>query len=263
MAKILILGDVHGKLSYLQDVVRNAKNTYQIDYAIQVGDFGFYPHVFEPMKRMSKLVVPLYAIDGNHEKHEWIFKQKKVWKRWEETNNIIFCPRGTTIELDNRLISFIGGAMNVDRPQYGSIEKRTTNYLLFDEAKEIVEKLNSMKRVDLMVTHSCPHSIGVGMTGHPMFIHSIETFIKEKLGVGVGPIDDVGEEVLKWVWEHLDNKPLNWVFGHFHQHHFSRVEDTNFWCVGSTDDSDDIMFCVPYIYDTKTNVVEKITTYRI
>ena len=263
MSKILILGDVHGNLTFLQDVVKNAKRSFDIDYVIQVGDFGFYPHVFEAMKRLGAFTVPVYAIDGNHEKHKWVFKQKKVWNMWKEKNNLIFCPRGTTLTIDERLIAFVGGAMNVDRLQEGSIEHRTTNYLLDVEAREIIEDLNNKPIVDLMVTHSCPHSIGVGMEGDPYFIPMIYEYITERFGIGTGPINDCGEQVLKTLWDGLDNKPLNWVFGHFHSHLQTIIGDTNFWCVGSTDQSDSVHFCIPYIYNTETNMVTKIESERI
>lgn len=263
MAKILILGDLHGHLTFLQDIVRNANTYYKIDYAIQVGDFGFYSNMFDSLKRFSPFAVPVYAIDGNHENHDWLFNQKKVWNLWEKNNNLIFCPRGKTIEIDNRLIAFIGGAMNVDRRQTGSINKKTTNYLLDTDATNIAETLNNMKQVDLMVTHSCPHSIGVGMWGNPIFDYGVFEFITNALGASVGDRNDVGEEVLKKLWKLLDKKPVNWVFGHFHTHHYSKVEDTNFWCVGCADHSDNQPYCIPYIYDTTTNMVEKIISERI
>ena len=262
MAKILILGDSHGNISFVADAVRNAKISFDIDYAIQVGDFGFYPVIFKNFDKFGKFEVPLYVIDGNHENHEWLHKQKKSWKQWKE-KNLIFCPRGHTIEIDNRLIAFVGGAMNVDRPQQGSIDKRTTNYLLQDEVNEISEKLNESKRVDLMVTHSCPHSVGIGMHGNPLFDYMIERYIIDAFNVSIGPSNDVGEQTLLRLWKQLENKPLNWVFGHFHIHHYSKVEDTEFWCVGSTDHSDNNLYCIPYIYDTEENKVQRIEKIRI
>lgn len=263
--KILILGDVHGKFDVLQEVVRNGKNTYGIQMVFQVGDFGFFKsHLSDKLSVMSPFAVPVYAIDGNHEDHDLRANMGKKNVSMLNEKNLFLMKRGQVIEVEGRTVCFVGGAMNVDRRQYGNTKKRTTNFLTNNECKEIYTSLNSINRnVDLMVTHSCPHSIGVGMEGHPMFLPYIEMYIEMHHGVTNGPLDDCGEEVLRILWNHLVQKPINWVFGHFHKHHFSVVGNTNFWCVGCVDDSDGVMYTIPYIYDTETNSVIRIESERI
>jgi predicted phosphodiesterase len=258
--KILIVGDTHGQLIYIEHLI---KQNPEVDAVIQVGDFGFYPSVFETWFDRNKLVFskPVYAIDGNHEKHTWIHKKKDYWENWSKQYNLNFVPRGTVMNFGSSTIGFVGGAMNVDRPQEGSINKRTTNYLLHNERKEITKKFNSYdKPFDLMVTHSCPCDRGVGMIGHPMFIFSAHEYICEALGEKIGNIRDCGEAVLTNLWDSLNHKPNLWVYGHFHTHKQTVVENTDFWCVGCGHPcSGEAEDTVPYIYDTeKKEIYAKI-----
>lgn len=248
--KIILVGDIHGRFTGLSDIVRNAANNHGCEVAIQVGDFGFHKGMF---KALPVFHIPTYAIDGNHEDHSWLFTNKKVWKQWSQNNNFHYMPRQTIQDFGNSTLAFFGGALNVDRPQFGSIDKRTTNYPTFNETKEFVRKLNKLdKPIDLMVTHSAPCKIGVGMKGHPFFQPFIQTQIHDKMGLDTGPIHDCGEPALKVLWEGLNHKPKEWVFGHFHQRTYKKVQETNFWCVGCGDDSDGMSYTLPFIYDTET-----------
>ena len=248
--RFLIAGDSHGEFQTLTDVIRNSVNGFGIDAVIQVGDFGFFKQYIESIQHPFQ--VPVYAIDGNHEDHKWLKKQKSF-----EKLNLFYMKRGTVQEFDGRTVCFVGGAMNADRKQTGSIQNRTTNYLLNSEADEIVSELNQLdKPIDLMVTHSVPHSIGVGIQGLPFLIPLVQQYVIDALGVSVGPLNDCGENVLTRLWSKLIHKPRNWVFGHFHMYHQAVVENCNFWCVGSTDTSDKRMDCVPHIYDTALNEIE-------
>ena len=260
--KILIAGDVHGKFLYLQDIIKNAIKQFDIDCVIQVGDFGFYQHCCNELKHMHKFKVPIYAIDGNHENHVWMKENKNIFGILKKNNNVHFMPRGSVMNMDGRTIGFVGGAMNVDRPQYGDADNRTTNFLLDIELDEVLETFNNTE-IDLMVTHGCPCDIGVGMQGLECFIPTVEKFITEPLGVTTGDLSDCGEDILRELYEALDTKPANWVFGHFHSHKQSVVDDTKFWCVGSTDETDSEQFCIPYIYDTENNSIEMFGDERI
>jgi len=262
MAKILLLGDTHGQFWDIERVQLEAiKKFPSLDCAIQVGDFGFYPLCFDKWIKWGdayrdknyKLPLKTIVIDGNHEDHEWL-KSQNI-KEMEEKYNIFFKQRGTEETIDGASIGFFGGALNVDRPQEGSIDKRTTNYALRIEVEEGLKVFNSCQKIDLMVTHSCPHSIGVGMAGHPMFIESVEKFCHRK-GHSTGKMEDCGEGSLRRLWHGLVNKPANWIYGHFHQLHFKSIDSTDFYCIGSTDFSDGRHYVNPFIYDTKMKSIE-------
>lgn len=252
MSKILILGDSHGNVYDIYVMQKQAiALNIGIDACIQVGDFGFYPQVFS--KFNYKLPLKTYAIDGNHEDHEWLKSQDHA--EWEKTLNLKYVPRGTVLDIDGSKIGFCGGALNVDRPQEGSTKKRTTNYILNSEVLEVIDAFNKAGQLDLMVTHSCPHSIGIGMTGHPMFFESITKYCHEK-GHETGPNHDCGEQSLHVIWHGLVDKPASAVFGHFHQRKFKDIGFTEFYCVGSCDGSDGKNYVNPFVYDTVSKKVE-------
>ena len=90
---------------------------------------------------------------------------------------------------------------------------------------------------DLLVTHSCPAGIGVGMEGARSLNEDVERFIK-RAGHHSGPFHDCGEGGLTALWHRLSQRPPTWIFGHFHCIHDRTVVETLFVCVGSSDGSD-------------------------
>lgn len=258
MARILLLGDSHGnfhEIIHLQN--ESIKANLGIDLCIQVGDFGFYENCFNTLNKMNikKFPIKTIAIDGNHEDHEWLKSQDH--KLWEEEHNLFYKPRGTIEEIDGSVIALLGGALNVDRRQEGSIDKRTTNYILDVEVHEALEKFLKYPVIDLMITHTCPHSCGVGMVGHPAFAQSIEKFCHDK-GHSTGRIEDCGDGSLTKFYRGLKTgtKVSNWVFGHFHKLNYKTVDDTHFYCIGSSDVSDGSYIKNPFIYDTQTKKID-------
>ncbi len=254
MTKILLSGDLHGNFSELIQLQLEAiKANLGIDLCIQCGDFGFYDRCFATLSKMN---IKTITIDGNHESHEWLKEQDH--KSWEEKHNLFYKPRGSVEEIDGSVIAFMGGALNVDRRQEGSVDKRTTNYILDVEVHEALEKFLKYPQIDLMVTHTCPHSIGVGMVGHPYFFESIEKFCHDK-GHSTGRNEDCGDGPLTRLYRALKSQDIkipNWFFGHFHQLHYKLVDDTHFYCVGSSDVSDGAHTKKPFIYDTQTKKIE-------
>jgi predicted phosphodiesterase len=259
MSKILLLGDAHGQFSELIHLQKEAiAANLGIDFCVQVGDFGYYERCFETLNKMNikKFPIKTYTIDGNHECHSWLKEQNH--KEWEEKHNLFYMPRGSVLEIDGNVICFLGGSLNVDRAQEGSINKRTTNYILDLDIHEALEKFLKYPVIDLMVTHSCPHSMGIGMVGSPIFAESITKFCHDK-GHSTGNIWDCGEGPLTRLFRSLKTanvKVANAVYGHFHQTHYKKVDDTHFYCVGSSDCSDGKFSKNPFIYDTQKKEVE-------
>lgn len=253
MSKILVAGDCHGQWYDLQCVIAQAIRKYNIDKVIQVGDFGYYPGVFEKNKNF-KFQVPVYAIMGNHEDHKWIVKQS--YTQWEKDHNIFLIQQGDTWIEDNSKFGFLGKAFNVDRKQEGKIKLGNTNFITKIECDKAIEKFNALGKLDFLITHSCPHSIGVGMQGLPIFFESIYKYIEKPFKVSTGPIHDCGEPELTNLWNGLIQKPSEWIFGHWHKHYQKQVQDTVFTCVGAVDSYKGNEFTIPYIIDTVKKTFE-------
>ncbi len=274
--KILIVGDVHGRLINLYDVINNSRQL-NIDAVIQCGDFGFWQSVFAEYygtiisHKSRKFALPVYVIDGNHEDHKWLHNQNK--KDWAKYLNIHFMERATVKRFGESIIAFLGGALNVDRSQTVWRRKRKDPYLydnigihnftLNSEKNELLTKLNNMgESVDLIVTHTCPDSIGVGMPKH-LSLMGLERKYIGIHNISTGPKNDCGEPILKDLWNQLKFKPKHWVFAHFHTLQQKLISNTTFTCVGCVDNSDGKMGVLPFVFDTETKKIEAFPDIRL
>jgi hypothetical protein len=257
MSIIGVFGDVHGAWDDLNCVIQQAIKKYNIDMVIQIGDFGFYPLIFDTYKNL-KFSVPVHAIMGNHCDHSFVYKCIKNGEieNWKFKHNIHLIQQGTAWNKDGSKFGFLGKAMNVDRPQKGSTKNRDTNYILNVEVKEALEKFNAVGKLDFLITHSCPHSIGVGMQGRMCFVESVEKYIETPFNISTGPLHDCGEQALTNLWNGLNEKPSHWIYGHFHSNRQANVGTTDFTCVGCVDSLGGHDFTYPYIIDTEKKTFE-------
>ena len=256
--RVLIIGDVHGRHEKLAEVLRQVQTDFGIAAAIQVGDFGFYQ---EPMARLKqeriRFPVPLHVIDGNHEDHGWLWRALLTGsaRAWKEEANLIYQPRPSVVRLGASKVGFMGGALHVDRPQRHNLVSHFPNYILRHHREQAAVLFN-LEQPDLIVTHSCPAGIGIGVRGSPDLEHDIAEYV---VGAGFdpGPQDDCGEVELSQLWRELRNPPRGWVFGHFHSAHAAVVAGTLFVCVG--DDLDALRQRL-VLWDTEE---KKLLTVRI
>jgi hypothetical protein len=230
--RYLLIPDVHANWSCLAWLIGFVRSRgIPFDEVIQVGDFGVYKgHMKKVIQMAYHLNVKIHFIDGNHEDHAYLQECKnKLAKK-----GIIYHPRGdVTVLPDGTKIGWCGGAYNVDRPQ--EYVNGTCNYPTTADIDRTADAINKVGGVDLMITHSCPPGIGVGMKGSEFFIPWIAKFVTEPLGVPQSPIDDVGDLPLFQLWQKLEVKPSQWVFGHFHTYLKKKVDNTEFYCVGVCD----------------------------
>jgi hypothetical protein len=226
--RVLIVGDVHGQHRELAEALRRVQTDYRIEAGIQVGDFGFYENL---MAQPVRYPVPLHVIDGNHEDHRWLRRalRRGVAETWKEELNLIYQPRPSVARLGSSKVGFMGGALHVDRPQKHNLFSGLPNYILRRHREQAVALFNR-ERPDLIVTHSCPSRIGIGVRGSAELEHGVAEHISGA-GFDAGPQDDCGEAELAELWRGLRYRPRGWVFGHFHCAHEAVVEGTRFVCV--------------------------------
>jgi hypothetical protein len=211
-------------------VVAWARDRYRVDAVLQAGDFGFYRPL---MRRHAHFAyaVPVHAVCGNHEDHRWLRKmvKRRETRRWVDERCLHYQDRGSVRVFAGSKVGFLGGALNVDRPQRGSRRRHTTNYILADQADAAVERFNA-ERPAAIVTHSCPAGIGIGIHANPAFAYDVPENIIFR-GFTAGPKDDCGESQLARLWHGLTYRPRFWFFGHFHHHHQTEIDGTRFICL--------------------------------
>jgi predicted phosphodiesterase len=230
--RILIIGDVHGRHRELAERLRQVQTSYRIAAGIQVGDYGFSRADFaRDAEEQLRYPVPLHVIDGNHEDHEWLRRalRRNTPARWQETMNLVYQPRPSVARLGSSKVGFLGGALHVDRPQRHNLLAGLPNYILRRQREQAAALFNR-ERPGLLVTHSCPAGIGIGMRGSPDLALGVAEHI-HAAGFDAGPAGDCGEQELRQLWDSLDYRPRGWVFGHFHAAHNTRIGPTRFLCV--------------------------------
>jgi hypothetical protein len=122
--RVLLVGDIHGNVAWLQRRVFPAAIDQSVDVIVQVGDFGWWPRVrtsdaFIEIARASPL--PLWWIDGNHEDHDRLATAVEASGGAGEdglvdlAGSLSFIPRGTRFEWDGVGVLACGGAHSIDR----------------------------------------------------------------------------------------------------------------------------------------------------
>ena len=247
--RVLIVGDVHGRHPKLAEVLRQAQTDFRIAAAIQVGDFGFYQDIIRRAREEQvRFPVPLHVIDGNHEDHQWLRRAllTGAGRVWRQELNLHYQSRPSVVQLGASRVGFLGGALHVDRPQKHNWLSGFPNYIL-RRHREHAAALFNQQRPELIVTHSCPSRIGIGIHSAAEMQPGIAEHITAA-GFDSGPHDDCGEVELGRLWVELSYRPRAWVFGHFHRAHQSIVEGTRFVCVSDDFDSP---FRTLVIWDTE------------
>lgn len=229
--RIGIFGDIHCNHKIFYEMLMYCAENHNIAAAIQVGDFSFSKEVIKHHE-LHNLPLPLHVIDGNHEDFKFLTKSLSKGEQKNWTNrNLYFQQRGSTVVLDGIRVGFIGGAMNVNRPQ----RMISGNIISGDDLKRTLMEF-SANPPDIIVSHSCPTGIGVGMIGNPA--HKMGIYYNIIMaGYDPGPFDDCGETQLTELWKGMVKKPRLWVFGHFHHFHRQRIEDTEFICMPSIENN--------------------------
>jgi predicted phosphodiesterase len=244
--RVLIVGDVHGQHERLATHLEAGRRSLGIEAAIQVGDFGFEERAMKACR--APYPVPLYVIDGNHEDHQWLQRalESGADDMWRSRLQLFYQRRPSVARIGGATVGFIGGALHVDRPQRHNRAAGLPNYILRRHADEASALFNEA-RPDLIVSHSCPSRIGIGLAGAEELQWGVIDHIVSA-GFDPGPSEDCGEAELSRVWRTLTRRPKAWVFGHHHRQHAVAIDGTLFVCVGDVESSES----QPVIWETET-----------
>lgn len=226
--RVLYLGDIHGNFNVIHQYVKmyDIKNAH----IIQVGDFGVGFSTFEKEKRMLEMYhtqlvknnVHVWAIRGNHDYKPYFDKDPF------EFTNIHLIPDYTVLNLNNKNILCVGGAVSVDREyRYTKAQKNktyTTPTLGVeswwpDELFVLdIDKVKDLKDINIVVTHTAPHYCPPDNTfGFGPFVDNIirdtgDNQLKTDLLVERNQVTELFH-ILKMSGNNVENA----YYGHFHK----------------------------------------------
>ena len=231
MQSIVGVGDVHGEFGKLNTFINDKKP----DILISVGDFGFWaPYDYDLYKRYIMLngdgdkkavreyartenwvnkIKPqntkVYFTPGNHEDWDLLDALEAIYGKVpiEVAPNIFYCPRGTFLTLeDERTVLFMGGADSIDK------QWRTIGIDWFPQ--ELIKERDVYdlpdRKVDILISHTCPESIVKHMF---------------KLGDYIAP--DCSRLALEYVFDKY--RPRLVYFGHFHVYRKGALSICSHW----------------------------------
>lgn len=250
--RLLIVGDTHGQLDTLHRIALRAWMVCGVDAIIQVGDFGWQAGVLaDYAQTWGRFPIPVHAIDGNHEDHVWLQRcvADGTAATWPQQHHLTYHPRGTVSSVGGATIGWLGGALHSDRPQEGGdvfhrtgCEPEACNWIRPRDRDRAIAAWTATPP-DLIVTHTCPADIGIGMRGDPRLDDCAVTY---GAGWNRGVSDDRGDGMLTEVMQHIPLPPTGrrtLVYGHHHVWHrrhlaHPRLGPIDTCCVGSGDGTD-------------------------
>ena len=225
--KLMFLGDIHGQFNIIHQYVK----LYDIKDAhiIQVGDFGVG---FKTLAKENRLLEDYHTQLVKKNVHVWAIRGNHDYKPHFDNDpfgftNIHLVPDYTVLELCDKRILCIGGAVSVDRKwrytfkqKQGIFENQTLGKESWWPDEVFVldrDKLSEMRNIDIVVTHTAPHYCEPDNTfGFGPFVESIvrETGDNELKADLLEERQAMTEafNILK-----LNNNITHAYYGHFHK----------------------------------------------
>lgn len=236
---ICCIGDIHGCFDVMVSKIKDYDLTDCI--CLQLGDFGVGFNYNDPRapikekKRLSMLNsflkhrnIFLYAIRGNHDSVSF-FDGKHNF------SNLIFMEDYDVIEVGDRRILGVGGAISVDRRENKNrvdglngkwypgrrigIDYWENEVFNFDE-----KKIRDISGVNIVITHTAPDF------AYPNNYNNIKIWIDNPKDPTLLDELIIERKQMSQMYDILDEKNLilNFVYGHFHMSKIEMHRTTNF-----------------------------------
>ncbi|MHA1342397.1 MAG: metallophosphoesterase family protein [Promethearchaeota archaeon] len=207
--KTLIIGDIHGEVNQLNDLICKKKP----DALIQCGDNAFFwknhkltdTSIEMNLNKVKPGKTKIYFILGNHE--HWDYVEKKYGRHRlepiEVKENVFYCPIGSSLIINELNYLFVGGAESIDK----AMRQKDVNWFEQETLNEGDLKfiLDNYKEndIDVIVSHTCPGEI-------------FSCLSNEFKG------NDPSYKILSKLLWHFS--PSWWYFGHFHMFKKNYIE---------------------------------------
>jgi hypothetical protein len=124
--RILLIGDTHGNIDWLRDVIYPTALAVNAQKAVVVGDFGYWEHTSSGVSFLNacdalaaSAGIPLYWLHGNHDKWSLAVEQYGHQRDSEGfvyiRRNVLYIPQGHAWTWDDKSFRAFGGAYSVDK----------------------------------------------------------------------------------------------------------------------------------------------------
>lgn len=206
--RVFTLGDVHGDGLWFRHSITEAKRR-DCDVILQVGDFGFWPHVREGRaflelanRSLEDAGIDCWWIDGNHENFEalWEGDDPPPYPVWH-TPRLCYLPRGTSWEWEGVTFVALGGAYSIDKhlriPGVSWWPQETTR-------PRDVAKALSYGVCDVLVTHDAPSGTRMFEQGR-LADHKQDDASRSNRQLVRAAMDGLGPQILVHGHWHLRN----------------------------------------------------------
>lgn len=214
---IYFVGDVHALFDKL--VTKMTHYNIENSYLIQVGDFGagFKRDEENLLETINRFLIKngnrLYVVRGNHDNPSYFRKTKDI-------GNISFLPDYSILNIEDKTILLIGGAVSIDRT-----ERIEGNSYWKDEGfkfeKDLLDMVTDrLSGIDIVVTHTAPSEF---------WPYSLGNIVHHFISRDKTLQEDLASErnAHSVLMKHLIQKrltPRHWYYGHFHASYKDKYE---------------------------------------
>lgn len=232
---IYFLGDIHGEFHVINTYI----NRFDIKdaYIVQVGDFGVG---FKSLKKEKILLdsihielvkrnIIVYAIRGNHDYKPYFDNDPFGF------TNIKLVRDYTVLNLNNKNILCIGGAVSIDRKFRKTKSQRLGNFDVKngdeswwpDEVLNLeIDKLTNLRDINIVVTHTAPDYCPIdNINGFGPFVNS---FIKNDPDLSFDLSNERRLMTIIFQTIKLHNDIEFAYYGHFHRSDVITVNGTQY-----------------------------------
>lgn len=195
VSKLLLIGDVHGKVNLYQNTIRLARQRHEVFLSIQVGDFGFI-EAHDKAFGTTQNNTQHFVLFGNHDYYPYLDKNYSL-------GDVAF------INTPNKKIMCIRGANSIDKSlqiQRGTWHEEEE--LTMQQGYEILDLYETFKP-NLIISHDCPQSVRCAL------FNITDTSRTSQLLESLLSV----------------HKPNDWYFGHHHKQIQREINGVRYRCL--------------------------------